>query len=659
MTALAKTPSAACFLRLLLLEDSALDAELVLTELRRGGYDVQHIVSCEERTMREALALQPFDLVICDYNLPKFDAVSALRAVRDLALDIPFIVLSGTIGEEKAVEVMRAGAQDYIMKDKMKRLLPAIERELRAAAARREQLRMESALLASERGRAMLLNVLESATDVIVVFRPTLGLLYINPNGRRLLAVPDDAHVAALSFATFHPAWALEQIKAEAMPCAARDGSWAGETALLTGAELEIPVSQVMGCQRDKAGEVEYYFSIMRDLTERKNLQAGLMLADRMASVGVLAASIAHEINNPLTYLDGYVDRAMDSVRAAARGERLDTDDVLTSLAHAKEGVTRVKGIARDLKIFFGRHETLVTEDVPLNDVLDSSLKMAAFETRHRAVIRREYHAPVTVRAHESRLGQVFVNLLINAAHAIEDGEVHRNEIVVRTLPELAGCVAVEIEDSGSGIPPESISRLFEPFYTTKPVGIGTGLGLFVCRNIVTSYGGRIDVRSKPGVGTVFRVTLPVGAAAPATPPYHAPSLPPDVTVMPRGRVLIVDDEPAIVEFLACVLAPTADVSQASGGDQALAIVRRDGPFDVIVSDVMMREGSGVKLYESLALERPGLERRIVFMTGGAPTPEAQRFLEGISNPQVAKPFDIKDLMAQITALARERIPAR
>lgn len=644
-------------LRLLLLEDSASDAAVILAELDQSGYNVQHIRTYDAATMREALNVQPFDLVICDFNMPQFDALAALRIVRERHLDVPFIVVSGTIGEEKAVEMMRAGAQDYILKDSLNRLIPAIDRELRMATARRDRIRIESALHASERGRAMLLNVIESATDVIAVFRPTLNLLYMNEGGRRLLDIPDAAQAAALSFADLHPPWALDTIRHEAMPRAAAVGSWVSETALLTRDRREIPVWQVLGCQKDGNGLVEYFFTIMRDLTERKNMQASLMLADRVATVGLLAASIAHEINNPLTYVDGYLDRAIAIVEKA-RYE----GDLLPSLAHAKEGVTRVKGIARDLKIFFGRGDAAAPEPVPLNEILDSSLKMAAFETRHRATVLREYYAPVFVRAHESRLGQVFVNLIVNAAHAMTDGDVSGNRIIVRTLPVGADRVAVEVEDSGSGIPADRIQRIFEPFYTTKPVGIGTGLGLVVCKDIVISYGGTIDVTSVVGRGTTFRVTLPAADAPDAT-PIAKDSVPIQTTprestpaaTFPRGRVLIVDDEPAIVEFLSCMLEVSCEVHQASGGDQAIEVLRREGEFDAIISDVMMRDGSGIKLYEMLAAERPGAQRRIIFMTGGAPTADVQRFLDVAGNPQVAKPFDVKELVRIVERFVRER----
>ncbi len=243
------------------------------------------------------------------------------------------------------------------------------------------------------------------------------------------------------------------------------------------------------------------------DITDRKRMEAQLLLADRMASVGTLAAGVAHEINNPLACILSNLDFALDELRRGAPA----SDDVLRAIEEAKEGGVRVREIVRDLKTF-SRAQAGARQVVDLRKVIESAASLAQNEIRRRARLLLDLGEVPTVLGSEQRIGQVILNLLINAAQAIPDGQVDVNRVEVRTWIGADGRARVEISDTGSGIPPEILGRIFDPFFTTKPVGVGTGLGLAICHGIVTELGGEIAVLSELGKGTTFTVTFPAAS---------------------------------------------------------------------------------------------------------------------------------------------------
>jgi signal transduction histidine kinase len=253
--------------------------------------------------------------------------------------------------------------------------------------------------------------------------------------------------------------------------------------------------------------------TVARDFTERKQLQARLMLSDRMAAMGTLAAGIAHELNNPLAYVLGNLDYVARGLSPELPPSRDDVNEWRQVLAEARDGAERMRGLVRQLKDF-SRVDDESPGRVDLHRVLDSVAQMAAKEVRLRAKLVKAYGAPPAVRGNEGKLFQVFLNLVINAAQAIAEGQPHAHEIRLTTRADEAGRAVVEVRDSGCGIHPEHLPRLFEPFFTTKPPGVGTGLGLSICHTIVRALDGDISVESKPGLGTTFRVALPAWPAA-------------------------------------------------------------------------------------------------------------------------------------------------
>jgi two-component system cell cycle sensor histidine kinase/response regulator CckA len=392
---------------------------------------------------------------------------------------------------------------------------------------------------------------------------------------------------------------------------------------------------------------------LARDLTERRQMLARLAVADRMASVGTLAAGVAHEINNPLAYVIANLNVLADQLtpflqRGDADARPLAPEQVTNLVKDAREGAARVQAVVRDLRMI-SRADDEVRGPVDVRAVLQSSVKLAKNEIRHRARLVEEYGAVPPVDGSESRLGQVFVNLLINAAHAIEDGHAARNVIRIVTRSDGREHVVIEVHDTGHGIAQENLGRVFDPFFTTKPVGEGTGLGLSICHGIVKSLGGTIGVESTVGQGTVFRVTLPAstGRLPSARPP--APARP----AVKGGRILVIDDEVSMGSSLRILLSPEHDVTVVTRGGHALALIEAGERFDAILCDLMMPEMGGMEFHAALEHAAPELIPRVVFLTGGAFTERAVEFLASVKNPRLDKPFAEEDLRAALGRVMR------
>ena len=388
---------------------------------------------------------------------------------------------------------------------------------------------------------------------------------------------------------------------------------------------------------------------IARDVTEQKRIRGQLILAERMASVGTLAAGIAHEINNPLAFISTNLELIAEEIRGSPAGVpagRL--REISEMLEEAREGAERVRKIVRGLKTFSrADEERRVALDV--RQVLEASIGLIANEVRHQARLTTRYGEVPLVEADEARLGQVFINLIANASQALPRDRFAWNEIAVATSTDGAGRAVIEVRDTGPGIPRLLLSRIFEPFFTTRPVGSGTGLGLSICHGIVTSLGGEITVESEEGKGTRFRIVLP-----PARPTIAGELLPIRLAEpgLSRGRVLIVDDEPAVGKALARALREH-EVTVVSAAKEALPLLSKGAEFDLILCDVMMPEMSGMALYEEIARLRPELIERIVFMTGGAFDPALRLFLERVPSQCIEKPFDSQ----RLRALVRRHVP--
>ena len=391
---------------------------------------------------------------------------------------------------------------------------------------------------------------------------------------------------------------------------------------------------------------------------ERKLLQARLAETDRLTSLGTLAAGVAHEINNPLAYVMAnmtFVANAFPQLLArAARPEANgshstnhagDEDDQLgIAIAEAREGCERIRSIVRDLQLF-SRPEHSERAQVDVRAALDSSINIVLNEVRTRARLVKDYREVPLVIGNRARLGQVFLNLVLNAAQAIPEGKQAENEVRVTTYTDEEGDAIIEVRDSGEGIRPEVRARIFDPFFTTKPIGVGTGLGLSISHGIIAAMGGDLSVETQVGKGSVFRVALPASRQA-----RRVTTPPPPRPVVRRGRVLVVDDEEMICLTLSRVLSHTHDVHTNTHPREALARIVGGERFDVILCDLMMPELSGMELYEAVREVDPEQAERIVFLTGGAFTARAQAFTAQVQNTFVEKPFDVDKLMAIVSS---------
>ena len=392
-----------------------------------------------------------------------------------------------------------------------------------------------------------------------------------------------------------------------------------------------------------------------RDVTERREMEARLMAADRLASIGLVSAGVAHEINNPLAFVMSNLDFA-----ASALGRIVhDASDpglarqATDALREAQEGAERIRRIVRDLRSFARPDDDDEARGgVDLVQVLDASANIAWNEIRHRARLVKDYAPGLPpVAGSALRLGQVFLNLLVNAAQAIDEGAVSQNEIRL-LASESGGNVEVRVRDTGRGIAAEDMGRLFQPFFTTKPAGVGTGLGLTICDNIVTGLGGSMRVESAPGRGSTFIVTLPVARAPVAEARPRTESVPPPR----RGRLLVVDDEPLIGQSIQRLITEHDVVAEVNAAD-ALARIRGGERFDMICCDLMMPDMNGMQFFAALQAEYPDQAQRVLFLTGGAFTAAARSFLDEVSNPRLEKPFPLQNLRVLMAERMRNQEP--
>ncbi|WP_205519761.1 hybrid sensor histidine kinase/response regulator [Pyxidicoccus caerfyrddinensis] len=400
-----------------------------------------------------------------------------------------------------------------------------------------------------------------------------------------------------------------------------------------------------------------FLVGVIRDVTDRKRLESQLMVAERMASVGTLAAGVAHEINNPLAYVCSNLSFLKDRLSQAAL-----SPDTLPELrevvAEAEEGAGRVVSIVRDLRTFARADEDRLAP-VDVSRVVDSALRLVRNELSHRARLVCTLHPVPRVHGNDVRLSQVVVNLLVNALQALPERPAEENEVRVSLRPGRPGQVELEVADNGHGISPEVQRRIFDPFFTTKPVGEGTGLGLSICLTLVQAMGGRIDVSSTPGRGSSFRVVLPASVADVAAPGASTGATPVMSTVtntvtgarqraprpvMPRRRLLLIDDEPSVGSSVSRLVRDVYEVRAVQGAREALQLLSDGERFDAILCDLMMPGMSGMDFVVELERMAPDLVLRTGLMTGGAFTPQAREFVGRHSRGLLEKPFEREGL---------------
>ena len=546
---------------------------------------------------------------------------------------------------------------------------------------------VEESLRASEARHRLLF---QNSPDALLTLAPPNWLfLSGNTASTAMFAAPNEHDLLSRSFGSYsrerQPDGSLSAEKARTLlNSALRDGSGCFEWTFVRGESEEF--SALVTLARMETGAAPFLQATIRDQTEERKQQAASAQTERLASMGLLAASMGHEINNPLAYvLSNVTDLAQllpklaavsarcraglrNAVGEAALAAILGEDSALlepaalqeasTSASDALEGTRRITRISKALSTF-ARVDVSDLCNVELQHAIESSIAMASNEIRFRAALVLDFKPVPPVWASEGRLSQVFLNLLINASHAMDESDGANRCITVRTWTE-DDAVFAAVEDTGAGIAPENMARVFDPFFSTKRIGAGTGLGLSICRNIITELGGHIDVESEVGKGTRFVVRLPArtAAAVPLLPErsYQLPALP-----NVRGRVLIVDDDSPVRLMMGRLLV-AHDVTSASSGKQALAILESDQAFDLILCDLMMPEVTGMDVHRWLVARNPRLAERIVFISGGAFGPVASEYLSEAGNLKLNKPFDnseFKDMVSSRIRAAKSEPPIR
>ena len=428
-----------------------------------------------------------------------------------------------------------------------------------------------------------------------------------------------------------------------------------------TPALAQIPVIAMTANQSSQAAAIDAQgfltkpFSITALLRSVREVLRQVELdreraTEQLVALGRLAGGVAHEINNPLAYLLSNLqllqERFVPVLRASTRsGTPLglpleEVEDTVAMLAEALEGAHRIRAIVHDIQIATDTRPDRL-EPVQVEAVLESALATVGTRLSDRAKVKRKYGTTQPVRCERSRLEQAFVELLGNAADALAPDRRHQNVLELTTF-ERDGHAVVEVRDNGEGIGARALMKVFEPFFTTRPVGQGTGLGLFITRGIITALGGTVEAESEPGKGATFRVHLPLPATLAAAGKGPAGDGKPG-----RPSVLIVDDDALVARALARRLQGDFQVRVVTDAAEAKMLLTH-GDFDLVLCDLHMPGITGMELFRAVKSARPGAERRIVFMTGAAFTDEARDFAAQVENPVLEKPVDPKYLRALI-----------
>jgi PAS domain S-box-containing protein len=635
----------------LVVEDEGIIAQNLRELLFELDYDAYAIAPSADDAVARASERCP-DVVLMDIRIKgRRDGIDTAAIMRD-RFDVPVVYLTAHADDATLERAKRTEPFGYLVK-------PVKPQELRSALEiARYKHAMERRLRARERWFA---TTMQSIADAIVAVDLAGKVTFLNAAAEKLLGV-------ALAQAQGRSARELLRLRPPA-------GGAFAETPLeqvlrerraiqLSGAVLETGA----GSERfiaDSAAPVmdndEMLGAVMviRDVTEQRQLEQRLEISDRLASLGTMAAGVAHEINNPLAVILGNAEFVLEKLQRATEprtdGGHDDAPRVPAELAEAVKAqqellsaVRRAARIVSDLKTF-SRPEGLSSTSVDIRDAIEWAVRATAHEFRQRARVTTELGDVPRVDADATRLGQVFVNLLVNAAQAITPGNAAGNEVSLRTRTDDAGRAVVEVSDSGCGIAPAIIGRVFEPFFTTKPIGVGTGLGLSICHGIVASMGGQLQVASSPGEGTTFTLTLPAGVSGRSEPAPASGS-----TKERRGRLLLIDDEEPVLKMLSRVLRDH-EVVTATDAREALARLEEDDAFDVILCDMMMPGMTGRAFHERLLALRPEAAERVVFMTGGVTIPEVSDFLHAAGTRSIEKPFDPTELRKLVQRLLATR----
>lgn len=604
-------------LRILIVDDSEDDAFLLVHSLERSGYELRWERVDREPDMRSQLAEQNWDAVISDYHMPDFDAQRALEVLQESGRDIPFVVVSGAVGEEKAVDIMLAGAHDFVMKQNLVRLSPVIQRELREAQLRLERRRDEEQL-------RLQAAALDSAANGIFITDRDGVIEWVNQAFTELTGY-HLSEVVGRHSRLLKSGHQSREFYRQLWTSILAGENWHGELVNRRKDGSEYIEEQSITPVRRADGEISHFISIQQDVTERKRaaeereeLQHQLQQAHKMEALGQLTGGIAHDFNNILGAIIGYTDLAME--RFAPEGEG--------KLGEYLKQVYRAAIRARDLiaqMLAYSRSGASADQILRAEPVVKEVIKMLRSALPATIEIDTHFTKDVPlIRIDPVQLHQIVMNLCINARDAMEghgqltvrlDCKPYADAICASCHHHITGdYVMLEVSDTGCGIDKETLPRVFDPFFTTKEVGSGTGMGLSVVHGLVHDHGGHILVDSEPGKGATFLLLLPGTLATMVE--EEAADYPAPVAKQGHGHVLVVDDEPRLVNYYAELL--ESQGYRVTGVTDAREALRyfTDAPHavDLVITDQTMPEMTGVHLARTMLELRPDLP--LILCTG-------------------------------------------
>jgi hypothetical protein len=634
-------------LRLLQIEDSESDADLIIRLLMQAGFEVSSQRVDDADGLRQALQDATWDIIVADYYLPGFNAPAALRILQECGQDIPCIIVSGKMGEDIAVEMMKSGAHDYLTKNNLARLVPAVERELAEAASRRESKEAQEELRSSEERLALAVDATQLGT---FDFSPQTGRLIWSKFARQHFGLSSEVEVTYDTFLrALHPA--DRDRVTQTMQKALRyegGGAYADEYRILGVDDcLERWISSRGRVFFDNESQPVRFVGVLLNVTERKHLEQQLLQAQKIESLGRLAGSIAHDFNNLLTIINGYAHLVL--------AEMSPNDNKRESMEELSKAALQAATLTRQL-VAFSRRQGAEPKTIAINEfVKDYENMLQRLLGENVELVLSLGRDAGAFLADPGQIGQVLLNLAVNAKDAMPEG----GKLVIETSTTMVDdhfarnhlyvtpgqYVVLAMTDTGTGMTPEVKAHLFEPFYTTKEPGKGTGLGLSTVYGIVVNQSsGSIWVYSEPGQGTTFKLFFPSVAVEAASGP--APVV---EGVTAHGEtILLAEDEAGVRKYTRQILERYGYTTlEATNGVEALTVAHNhSGPVHLLLTDIIMPVMGGVELSEKFSAEFPGVP--VLFMTGY--TDQIIRHYNALS-AYIQKPFTLSDLLTQVRDL--------
>jgi PAS domain S-box-containing protein len=590
-----------------------------------------------------ALDRQRFDLVISDFTLPSYDGRSSLLLAKTKYPDLPVIFFSGTLGEESAIQSLKDGATDYILKQRPARFVPAVRRALREAEERAEHKRIEKAMRETQE---RFIGIYESSTDAIAY--STLDGLFLDVNDSFLKLTGHTKE--ELLTKTYQDLTPMEYRKFEAdiIQKIIRSGEPAEyEKEYLRKDGSLVATSLTVFVVKNREGQPGALAAIIKDVTERKTLEMQLFQAQKMEAIGQLTGGIAHDFNNLLTIVNGYSEMLLQTLPAS--------DPQRDNAVQIKEAGERAVLLTRQL-LAFSRRQMLEPKVLDLNAVVTNTEKMLTRMIGEDIQLVAALMPRLgRVKADPGQIEQVIVNLAVNARDAMPQGgkltietanvELDENFARRHVVVKPGQYVMLAASDTGCGMDAETQKRIFEPFFTTKERGKGTGLGLATVYGIVKQSGGSIWVYSEVGRGTTFKMYLPRVEEEPDA------VLPGTVRAAPlKGTetiLLVEDDTPLRKLTLAILRHGGYDVLSAASREEALQLCgRHQGPIHLMLTDVVMPGRSVREFVEQLASTRPAM--KVLHMSGYTDDTVVRHGVMEQSVAFLQKPFTTHSLLRKV-----------